>query len=56
VQAVDQAGNLGTTESQAPVRIDLSQPDVANIRVTALTGEPKMEDAKAADAKAGDAK
>jgi hypothetical protein len=33
VAATDMAGNVGTSESQTPVRIDLSQPNVTNVRV-----------------------
>jgi hypothetical protein len=34
VEAVDAAGNVGRADSSQPVRIDLSQPSVTNIRVS----------------------
>jgi hypothetical protein len=36
VEAADQAGNLGISESESPIRVDLAQPNVTNIRVTPL--------------------
>jgi hypothetical protein len=36
VEAVDAAGNAGKADSPSPVRIDLSQPSVTNIRVSTL--------------------
>lgn len=36
VEASDQAGNIGTSETQSPIRIDLAQPNVTNIRVAPI--------------------
>jgi hypothetical protein len=38
VEAADSAGNVGVVDSPSPVRVDLSQPRVVNIRVSAAAG------------------